>query len=241
MPQRRRSKPQLSLAPNEWPEADRLGWEQACRPGASRLRPGGRASHLAEASRDNLKRRYGGFLHFLRRIGLLEMNAAAAALVTPANVQAYVKELIPRVLPVSVYTYICCLRQTAQLLAPVNDFSWLVEIERDLALEVEPRSKFDRFVLTERLVEAGLALVIEAMESSASDVARAVRVRNGLAIALLAVCPIRIKNFAALEIGTTFKAIDGKWWIICQAPLQKIAGRMNAACPTGSIATSNFI
>jgi integrase len=32
-------------------------------------------------------------------------------------------------------------------------------------------------------------------------------------IALLAFCPIRLTNFAALEIGQTFKEIHGKWWI----------------------------
>jgi site-specific recombinase XerD len=211
-PPRRQNTRWLTLAISEWPDNDRCAWEGACRPG-SRLKPGGRASHLAEVSRDNLERRYGGFLKFLQLTDRLETNAAAAAQVTPANVEAYVKELIPRVVPVSVYTYICCLRQTAQLLAPATDFSWLTEIERDLALFVEPRSKFDRLVSTERLVTAGLALIIEGMESPASDVARAVRVRNGLAIALLAVCPIRIKNFAALQIGTTFKLVDGRWWI----------------------------
>jgi site-specific recombinase XerD len=101
----------------------------------------------------------------------------------------------------------------SQLLAPAEDFRWLVEIERDLALEIEPKSKFDRLVFSERLLEVGLASIIEGMESEKSDFARANRVRNGLAIALLAVCPIRIKNFAALEIGTTFKAVDGSWWI----------------------------
>jgi integrase len=212
-PRRRQSNRPLSLAPNEWPKADRCAWEDACRPGASRLKPGGRASHFAASSRDNLERRYGGFLKFLQRTDRLEMNATAATQVTPANVGAYVKELTPRVLPVSVYTYICCLRQTAQLLAPAHDFSWLVEIERDLALAAEPRSKFNRFVFSERLAEAGLALIIEGMDSAKSDFARAIRVRNGPAIALLAVCPIRIKNYAALEIGTTFKTIDGSWWI----------------------------
>ena len=38
-------------------------------------------------------------------------------------------------------------------------------------------------------------------------------IRNGLIIALLAVCPIRIKNYAALEIGTTFREEQGIWWI----------------------------
>ena len=32
-------------------------------------------------------------------------------------------------------------------------------------------------------------------------------------IALLALCPIRLKNFAALEIGQTFKEVHQRWWI----------------------------
>lgn len=212
MPRKRQNNRWLTLAVNEWPDSDRCVWEDACRPG-SRLKPGGRASHLAEASRDNLERRYGGFLKFLQRTERLEMKADAAAQVMPADVEAYVKEVTRRVSSVSVHTYIYCLRRTAELLAPANDFCWLAEIEKDLALVMEPRSKFNRFVFTERLVEAGLTLFVEAMEFPKRDLAGAVGVRNGLMIALLAFCPIRPKNFAALEIGTTFKMVHGRWWI----------------------------
>jgi site-specific recombinase XerD len=212
MPLRQQSKRRLTLAVDKWPDSDRCAWEDACRPG-SRLKRGGRASHLAEASRDNLERRYGGFLKFLQRTERLEMKADAAVQVTPANVEAYVQELTRRVSSVSVHTYIYCLRRIAMLLAPANDFSWLGEIEKDLALVMEPRSKFDRFVFSERLVEAGRTLFVEAMELPKNDIATAVRLRNGLMIALLALCPIRPKNFAALEIGTTFKTIHGRWWI----------------------------
>jgi hypothetical protein len=38
-------------------------------------------------------------------------------------------------------------------------------------------------------------------------------IRNGLMIALLAHCPNRLKNYAALEIGKTFRQIKGRWWI----------------------------
>jgi integrase len=202
----------LTLVVNEWPDSDRCVWENACRPG-SRLKPGGRASHLAEASRDNLERRYGGYLKFLQRAGRLEMKADTAVHVTPENVEAYVKELTARVCSVSVHTYIYCLRRTANILAPSIDFSWLAEIEKDLALVMVPRSKFNRLVFTERLVETGLTLFVEAMEFRTINFARAVGMRNGLMIALLALCPIRPKNFAALEIGTTFKMVDSRWWI----------------------------
>ena len=210
MPRRRKSSRWLTLAVNDWPDSDRRAWEDARRPG-SRLNPGGRASHLAEASRDNLERRYGGYLKFLQRARRLETKADAAAQVTQANVEAYVKELDGRVGSVSVHTYIYCLRRTAKLLAPANDFSWLAEIEKDLALVMEPRSKFDRFVFSERLVEAGLTLFVEAMEYPKSAIAAAIGMRNGLMIAFLGFCPIRPKNFAALEIGTTFKIVHGRW------------------------------
>jgi hypothetical protein len=105
------------------------------------------------------------------------------------------------------------LRRAAQLLAPTADFSWLAEIGKDLALVMKPRSKFDRLVFTGRLVEAGLTLVAEAEAFANTNLACALGVRNGLMIALLAHCPIRPKNFAGLEIGHTFKEVDGSWWI----------------------------
>ena len=98
----------------------------------------------------------------------------------------------------------------ARLLDPKADFAWLSEIEQDLALVMEPRSKFDRVVLAERLVEAGLTLVSEAETFAKHPFRRAIGIRNGLMIALLAVCPICIKNFAALEFGRTFKEEQGK-------------------------------
>jgi integrase len=33
-------------------------------------------------------------------------------------------------------------------------------------------------------------------------------------VALLGCCPIRLKNFASLEIGSTFKEVSGTWWIL---------------------------
>jgi integrase len=201
-----------SLPVNEWPEADRRAWDDACRPG-TRLKPGGAASYLAQVSRDDFARRYGAFLGFLHRTGRLERASNAAAQVTLANIEAYIADLTARVSSVTAWNCIYKLRRAAELIAPNADFSWLAEIEKDLALVMEPRSKFDRLVLAGRLVEAGLTLVAEAQRFATTDFGRARGVRNGLLIAVLAFCPIRIKNYAALEIGKTFKEIDGSWWI----------------------------
>src|SRR5262249_35051240 len=209
-----------SLPVYEWPEADQHAWAEACRP-RSRLRPGGSASYLAPLSRDDFANRYGAFLGFLQRNGRLKRDLAAAAQVTPSNVDAYLADLMARVRSGTTYNCIYKLRRAAQLLAPGMDFSWLIEIEKDLALVIEPHSKYDRLVFTGRLVEAGLTLVGEAQEFATNDLCRARGVRNGIMIALLALGPIRLKNFAALEIGSTFKEVPGHWWIVLPATSTK--------------------
>ena len=75
-----------SLPLDLWPEADRAAWISACRP-AARLTRGGAASHLKPITRDDLARRYGYFLDFLGRHGLLQINTLAATFVTPENVE----------------------------------------------------------------------------------------------------------------------------------------------------------
>jgi hypothetical protein len=192
-----------------WPQADRKAWNAACQP-ATRLKPGGRAGHLRPVTRDDHAEQYGYFLGFLDRNGLLELEGPAAANVTAAKVAAYLDELKARVSSMTLHSRIRRLRRTAKYMTPTRDLAWLAEIEKDLALVAQPRSKHDRLVLTEVLVQAGLKLVDEAERSTElTKLARASRVRNGLMMALLAFCPIRRKNFAALEIGRSFVKIRG--------------------------------
>ena len=124
---------------------------------------------------------------------------------TPANVEGYVNELRARVRSVTLYGSIYKLRRTTQIIAPEHDLSWLREIENDLGLVMKPKSKYSRLVLGEVLVEAGLTLMAEAeLASHRTALQRSTQYRNGLMIALLACCPIRLKNFAALTIGKNF-------------------------------------
>jgi site-specific recombinase XerD len=76
-----------------------------------------------------------------------------------------------------------------------------------------PRSKADRLVLAEHLVEAGLILIREAEMYGKTPLARAKGVRNGLLVALLGLHPIRVKNFAALTLRDTFINVNGRWWL----------------------------
>jgi integrase len=209
--------PRESLPLERWPLADRLAWEAACWPGV-RLQRGGAASQLKPVSRRDYESRYGVFLGFLDRTRRLQANLPAAAHVTPANVDAYLQEAKGLVSSVTLYNSISKLRRMAQILVPDLDLPWLIEIENDLALVMVPRSKFDRLVLTDVLIEAGLTLVEEASCSpNMSSLERARQHRNGLMVAMLAYHPIRLKNFAGLEIGRSFVEIKGRWWLVLSA------------------------
>ncbi len=214
----RRSNGNIGPLPlDSWPEADRNACVAARQP-AAQLKRGGAAGHLKPVTHQVHERHYGNFLGCLDRNGLLRREAPAAAHVTPENVEVYLTEAKARMSPTTVHVSICCLRRMARYMVPGLELDWLNELAKDLALVAYPRSKSDRLVLSERLIEAGLALVQEAeISPNMTKLARATQVRNGLMVALLAFCPIRRKNFTALEIGRSFEKIRGKWWIVLSA------------------------
>jgi integrase len=208
------------LKVHEWPEAERVAWEAACIP-SHRLKKGGSASHLALVSQEDIATRYGLFLGFLKLEGRLDLGASAAAHVTPENVSAYLGDLAVRVGSVTAWNCIYKLRRAAELISPTADFSWLQEIENDLAFVMEPKPKLNRFVYAEQVVEAGLTLIEEVKRLTKTDFIRARGIRNGLMLALLMLGPSRRKNFATLEIGKTFRQVQGRWWITIEASQTK--------------------
>jgi len=183
-----------------------------------RLRRGGRASHLKPVTRDDLARRYGYFLDFLARSSRLDVDAEAGAQVIPAHVDAYVIELRERVGSVTLHGSVYKLRRFIQIIAPEHDVAWLREIENDLALAMKPRSKYDRLILAEVLVEAGLVLMTEADAAThRTPLQCAAQYRNGLMVALLACGPVRLKNFATLTLGASLLQVENNWWIVLGA------------------------
>jgi len=157
-------------------------------------------------------------LTFVEHSEGLDSNAGVAGYVTPDRVARYEAELQERLGSVTIQGSIYKLRRTAQLLNPEQDFEWLCDLEKDLALLMRPRSKFGRLVYSDVLLHAGLTLMTEAHSvMMGSELKRACQFRNGLMIALLASHPIRLKNFSALELGRTFRRIKNDWWIVLPA------------------------
>jgi integrase/recombinase XerD len=220
-----------ALPPSEWPDADRNAWRKACDV-PERVRPGGAAARLKPSTRTSLTRAYGYLLEFCRRKELIHQHCAAAGNVTPEAIQAFLSELCHRVGSVTRMMYISKIRAMAAMLAPERDLSWLADIEADLRYEARPRPKYHRIVPTERLVRLGLDLISRGEKSERlTPLTRARLVRDGLMVALLAFCPIRLGNFARLRLGKQVRLIGECWWITLQAPETKSGRPDDRAIP----------
>jgi integrase len=213
-----------SLPVECWPIADREAWVRACRPHV-RLQRGGAAAHLKAITQADLARRYGYFLTHVQERQSLDLSAPAGALVQPDMVDSFLIEIRTLWRSVTQANSIYKLRRIAEILAPDRDFTWLREIEKDLALVAYPKNRFDRIVTTEMLLEAGLTLMKEAeLARRRRRIWRATQFRNGLMVALLALHPIRSKNFAALSLSRSFRR-EGESWSIVLGSRDTKAGR----------------
>lgn len=203
-----------SLPLERWPAADAAVWSEACRPG-QRLRRGGSAAHLKPITRRDLGRRYGYFLSYLDEAGTLRMDVPAGEQITTKAVDGYLARVEPIWTSVTVANTTCKLVRMAGLLAPDADWGWLRDLANDLDLVAYPKPRFDRIVTSERLSQVGL----ETMRTAHGNVRlrtykRATLIRDGLMVALLAHAPIRLKNFADLTLGTSFRRVGDRWWIV---------------------------
>lgn len=190
-----------------WPEADRMAWVAALQPGDA-LDPGGSASRWATLTQVGAAKGYGRWLTFLDSTGQLEPAASFVRQVTPERVRDFIAALQQVNAPVTVLHRIESLARAAGALAPECDWAWLWAIARRLQrTAVSTRLKHPRLVGADKLFALGCELMAEAENSAEEGRAgappwrRAVNYRDGLMVALLAARPLRIKNFAAIEIG----------------------------------------
>jgi integrase len=191
----------LSLVVDDWPEIDRERWRRAQEP-AGFLEDDKPASRWSAARRRIGEQAYGQWLAFLDRNNALEPSSTPGARATDARLSEFVTELRARVAPVSAAMMLGALVRMLSVLEPTRDWGPLARVYNHLRQTAAPsRDKASSMVAVPDLFELGLRLM-ETSESGADRPAYvAIRYRDGLIIALLIACPIRIKNLANLVIG----------------------------------------
>ena len=232
-----KTRQRLAWAVERWPEPDRLAWERARQP-ADFLTEAGAAATWRAASVRATTGAYGRFLAFLDGHGWLDATQSPAERLTPERLGAYVEHLRARCASVSVASAVAHLEMLIKVLAPDADWAWLRRLQARLQRRAEPvRNKRQRVVSSRELLALGWDLMnaAEAGEGTRAEDGgsgadhplthdRAVMYRDGLMIALLALCPLRRKNFMALELGRSLIP-TGAGYTICFAGRETKTGQ----------------
>jgi integrase/recombinase XerD len=111
------------------------------------------------------------------------------------------------------------------VLEPARDWGQLARVYNHLRQTAAPsRDKLSRLVPATDLLELGLRLMDTCESGSDRPAYVAIRYRDGLMIALLIACPIRIKNLANLVIGQHL-VFDGDAYLVKLSATETKTGR----------------
>lgn len=193
----------------EWPFEARNRWEVAR--SARRIlnldrQPVRWGSEMAR----NVIAAYGAWLGWSRAQG----NAQALA-PGPQQVEAFATYLQAHFADATVEHRIRHLERAVALLEPRAERRHFNTVLANLKANGVRKDKRKRLQDAASLVDFGVEVMQEAVDAAAlrSEIALARQFRNGLQIALLALRPLRIKNFRALRLGQHLLKRGSEWWI----------------------------
>ncbi len=210
MPDERTSLP-LAL----WPAADRDHWQRALR-ADDLFGPSSIAANWRPATVAWVEDGYGRALYWLSHNDLLDPDQPAGERWTANRLRSYLASLRARNLsPVTVRGRFTALERALAVIAPRSDRGPLQSAIAKLCVTPDQHHKRLRLQDPAQLVELGHKLMAEA-ETGLRPHPRmdAAVFRDGLQIALLALRPLRKRNFTALQIGQHVVQADGRWWLL---------------------------
>ena len=222
----------LCLLVERWPAVDRDLWRAGIAP-AALFEPAGAGASWSARTRDKFERDYGRWLAWLRDQGLLDAAQPPAARVTRDRVAAYLRDLERTCSPHTLTGRVQGLRDALRVLAPDGDWAWLTGAKNALRRRAEPiHDKRARLRSPNELIGLGQDLMAQA--DSALDWSaqrRAVHFRDGLAIALLACRPVRMRNLASMRIGKHLVNQRDRYWIVFRPEETKAGQPFEAPFP----------
>jgi len=190
----------LCLKPAQWPAVDQLRYREA-REARSFLDAPNPASKWSAARCRNVEQGYGQWLSFLTRNGWLDAGVPPETRVAPDRVRLFLIQLQDRVASCSVEMIFEGFARMIMAIAPGQDWNWLRTVIRNLKAIARPeKDKRAHMVDARQLLSLGVDLMDRALEMGDRYHA-ATCMRDGLLIAVLACCPVRIANLTAIEIG----------------------------------------
>lgn len=204
----------LCLKVKDWPQQDQVLWETAQQP-AGFLEGSKPASLWSPKRRRIVEQAYGQWLSWLLRTGRLVPDSQPGERATRELVEAFTETLALRVAPQSVSMMIGGFKRMLDVLDPKTDRDWLTQLYSMIKRNAKPsRNRFAHAVSPEELYELGLRLMTESCDSKANHAYHpSTKCRDGMMIAILICCPVRIANLEQIEIGVHLLFEDGCYWL----------------------------
>jgi integrase/recombinase XerD len=192
----------VGLPLEDWPEGDRQAWEIANQDG-DLLTGRGPAAHWKPKTRLTARKAYGNWLRFLKDRNLLGSVPSIGFRLKEENLRDYIASLRARASPNTVLTQLRHLSSAIAAMDPTTDRRLLKLALSRLTPGARPvRDKRGRLVSPLVLLGLGQKLMAEWQARPVHDPRlNAMDYRDGLMIAHLALCPIRLENLAAVVIG----------------------------------------
>jgi hypothetical protein len=189
----------VSLPFEHWPAAEQAVWLALFRE-AGLGEIDGAASHLAPTTQELHVHAWGRWLYWLRERGELA-SSLSWPLLTPERGRAFLGSLA-HLAPNTQAMIAQTLEQCALWMAPEQDWRWLKPVRARIRREQHRRrDKRPRLVETQALVDLGFALMEDAQaRADAAPIRHLTRYRDGLIIALLAACPVRLGNLTSIRL-----------------------------------------
>lgn len=199
-----------SLPFKNWPEMDRLAWQDIFADGDI-FDGQGLAVSWRPATRKTNLRHYGRWLFHVAGSSNFKDSDTPAHRVTPELVSDYVIALKSRLASVSVHGAVVGLKSVITAMAPDHDWRWLARVCGRLKRFAEPETdKRPRMRPIEQIYGAAIAELGRLTNLGGTTSTDLRSYRTAIMIALLAARPIRLKNLASMALGKhLFRRNDG--------------------------------
>ena len=200
----------LCIKPQGWPTIDQLRYCEARE--VTSFLSGPKPARKWSARRCRIvEQGYGQWMSFLARNSWLDPDLAPEARVAVDRVRMFVIQLQERVASWSVAMTVESLARMLAVMAPDQDWTWLQKIVSSLKMIAKSeRDKRGHMVDARQLLALGVDLMDQALEMGARCHA-ATCMRDGLLIAVVVSCPVRIANLTAITISEHIWFDDGSY------------------------------
>jgi len=215
-----------------WPEEDRSLWLQTLEQDDP-FSVAGRNVDLRRISNTKVEKGYGRYLTFLVRHDPEALKGPACDRINRDRVIRFISDMESEGnRKMTILSRLQELHSIAVILAPPHPFTFI----RDFASRIRRRTEAGRhterpFTSTDELLSLGFTLMQNAGEQTTERL-RAIDYRDGLLIALLALRPMRRKNFAALKLDQNVVQLDGVWRVRLGPEETKTHNRIDVEWPS---------